>query len=151
MDAVLIESDASKLARAASDIAAVAAVGYLSGAKLHLTKASLDITPAIPLASLTAAEANFTGYAATAIVWDVPGFSTDNKVEVVSVPIIFRPTDGVTPNSVFACWISNSGGTVWYFAGVLNPSPVPLPDGSHQLILTIRYRPATDSLAVSLS
>ncbi len=149
--AELIESQVSQLARATNDIAAVAAVGYLNGAEIHLTKTELALPPDIPLAALVAAEADFTGYAAPTITWDTPGLSADGTVEVLTTPVIFQPTDAVTPNNIYAVFITNAAVSAWYFVGPVDNAPVPLPDALHQCIVTIRYRPATNSLSVTIS
>lgn len=149
--AALIESDASLLARAQSDIATPAAVGCFNGAKLHLVKTLVAIDKNTALATLTGEEADFTGYSAGTLIWDVPGFSDDNAVEVVSTPLIFRPTDAVIPNNIYAVFISDSGTTKWFFAGPVDDPPIPLPDALHQVIVTVRYRPGTPTFVVTIS
>jgi hypothetical protein len=149
----LIESEASQLARAAVDTQANTGpvAGPLHGALLHLGMANTPISGNTPYSTLSAQEADFTGYTAAALTWDVPSTASDNTVQAVSTPVVFRPTDAVTPNVVYNIWVSNSGGTIWYLAGVLVGGPFPMGTATDQMIITVIFCPATNSYAVTIS
>lgn len=152
LDAPLIESQASELGRCANDInVGTTNPGVFYPAKLHLGKSPISITPATPYATLSGQEADFTGYAAAALTWDVPSTASDGTVESVSAPVVFRPTDAVVDDSIYNLWVSNSGGSVWYFAGTIPGGPLPMGSALDQMIVNIRYRPASQTLAVIIS
>jgi hypothetical protein len=149
--AVLTENQASQLARAANDIAAVAAVGYLHLAHLHLYQVPIAILPTTPLATFTAGEATYTGYADDPLVWDVPGTADDGTVEVVAAPLVFRPTDAVTPNVIYGCYITDTAGANLFFFAEFDSAPLPMQTALQQIIVVVRYRPATDSIVITIS
>lgn len=154
VDAPLIESQASQLARCANDInvgTPGSNVGVLFPAKLHLGKTPLAINATTPYASLSAQEADFTGYAAAALTWDVPTTAADDTVESISTPVVFRPSDAVVDNSIYNLWVSNTGGTVWYFAGNIPGGPLPMGSALDQMVVTLRYRPASGTIAVIIA
>lgn len=153
MDVQLVESQLSQLGRAVNDTQAAmgAVAGILNTAKVRLGKASIPITPATTYAALAAQEADFTGYAAQALTWDVPNTASDGTVECVSTPLVFRPTDAVVDDSIYNVWVSNTGGTAWYLAGAIVGGPIPMANALDQMIVTIRFRPATQSLCVIIS
>lgn len=143
----LFEFQASQLARAADDIA-----GYLTGVKVGLTQSAVNIDEGTTLAELTAAVATYTGYASVTVVWDDPSVADDGTVEVTSEEIVFRPTAPTTiGNQVYNLYIVNTGGTILYFAVLLSTAPIPMESNLDQLKVTLRYRPATNSVAVLVS
>lgn len=142
----LIEFQASQLARAAADVA-----DYLADLKVHLTRAELLITPETVVGDLTAIEATYTGYALETVVWLDPSVSDDGVVEVVSTPMEFRPTGTTVTNVIWACYCLAAVGGALLFAGQLDGAPIPMASALNSLILTIRYRPATNSLSVVIS
>jgi hypothetical protein len=142
----LFEFQLSQLHRAANDVA-----GLLDGVKLALFQAPMDIGEATTLAELVANVATFTGYVKTALVWDTPSVADDGTVEVVSHTITFRPSDAVTPNQIWGCWIEDSTAAFVYFAGQFDNAPLPMTSALQQIIVTVRYRPASDTLVITVS
>lgn len=147
----LIETQTSQLHRALNDTVHVAAVGYLDLCVVSLTKAQVALSPTTPLATLQAAEADYTGYAAGVITWQTPTTADDQTVEVVGTVPVFRPTDAVAPNNVWDVFITNAGGTLLFFLGQFDNAPLPMVSALDQILLTIRYRPATNSMVVVIS
>lgn len=149
----LLESQVSQLGRGLNDTGPNTGplAGILAGNKIHLGKTNLGITPATTYAELTAQSAGFGGYTATAIVWDVPSTAADGTVEVVSTPVVFRPTDASENDSIYNVWLSDSGSTEWHFAAALVGAPFPMGNDLDQMIVTIRFRPATGTLAVVIA
>jgi len=139
----LIEFQAFTLSRCADDTA-----GSLTGVKAHLTKAVVDINPGTTLAELTAVEADYTGYAATVLVWDVPSVDGAGNVQAVSHTITFRPTDAVAPNQIYALFITDGAGAVLYFANQFTEAPIDMSSALKQIVLTVIYYPATNSIAI---
>lgn len=152
MNSPLVESQVSQLGRCANDInVGTTNPGVFFGAKVHLGKASLAIDGNTPYADLSAQEADFTGYAATVVTWDVATTSADNTVESVSAPVVFRPTDAVVDNAIYNVWLSNAGSSAWYFAGVIVGGPLPMASALDQIVLLLRYRPASQSICVTVA
>lgn len=149
--AVLIENQTSQLARALQDTQVTAVAGYLHLAHLHLYQSPIGILPTTPLSDFTAAEATYNTYADQALVWDVPGIADDGTVEVVAVPLIFRPTDAVVPNVIYGCFITDTAGAVLYLFCEFDLAPLPMQSALEQIIVIVRYRPATDSIVITIS
>lgn len=149
--AILTENQASQLARALQDTQAATAAGYLHLAHLHLYQSPIAILPTTPLATFSAAVATFTGYADQALVWDVPGVADDGTVECVATPLIFRPTDAVTPNIIYGAYITDTAGANLYIFGEFDGAPLPMQNALQQIIVVVRYRPATDSIVITVS
>jgi hypothetical protein len=143
---ILLEFQVSQIARCADDIA-----GYLTGAKLHLTLAAVDINPGTTLAALHAEEATYATYLAQVLLWDVPTVSSDGTVESVATPLVFRPTDNVTPNQIYAVYITDGASAILYFAKQLDEAPVPMTSPLDQMVITVRFRPATQSIVVTIT
>jgi hypothetical protein len=144
----LIEFQASLLGRAADDVAVGAT---LNGAKVHLTKGSVDINPDTTVAELDAVECDYTGYAATAIVWGTPVVADDGNVEVICTQQTYQPTDAVTPNVVYAVYITDTTSAILYFAGVIPDGPLPMGTALDQIKINVRYRPQGPSLVALVS
>jgi hypothetical protein len=142
----LFEYQLSQLDRAANDVA-----GLLAGVKLGLYQTPIDILPTTPLSTFTADKATFTSYVKTALVWDTPSVADDGTVEVVSHSITFRPTDAVNPNQIYGCWIEDSTAAFLYYAGQFDGAPLPMVNALQQIIVTVRWRPASNSLVVTVS
>lgn len=149
---LLLEFQAATLARALNDTEAAPGVaGFLDGCDLCLTKTEIDIEPDTTLAALDAEEADYSGYARQALVWGVPSVSDDGTVEVIAAPLTFRPTAATVGNQIYAVYIVDGGGTLLYFARQLDEAPVPMVSTLDVLILTIRYRPATDTICIAIT
>ncbi len=143
---VLLEHRSSVLDAAADEVA-----GHLAGAKLGLFVGPVDVTQARVLADFVAAKATFTGYVKTAITWLAPSVADDGTVEVVGTVPQFRPTDAVNPNMIQGCWIEDSAAADWYFAGIFDNQPLPMNSALDAMIVTVRFRPRTNSFVVVVS
>jgi hypothetical protein len=143
--AVLFEFQKSQLVRCADDTA-----GILTGALLGLYQAPIDINQSNVLATFTAAVATYNTYAAQVIVWGTPSVAIDGTVESVGAQLIFRPTDAVTPNSIWGVYITDTSGAILLFAGQFDEAPVNLNGTLDQLAINVRYRPATNSFVVTV-
>jgi hypothetical protein len=144
--ASLTEFQTATLARAANDVA-----GFLAGCKIALYQSPIDILPSTPLATFSAAEATYTGYAQVTLVYATPSVADDGTVEVVAHPITFRASDAVTPNIIYGCFVVDSTGAILYYAGQFDGAPLPLQNALQLIIVTLRYRPATNSIVCTLS
>lgn len=140
---VLIEFQAAALGRCADTIA-----GLLLATKAHLTKAVVDINPSTPLADLTAVQADYTGYAAQTLVWDTPSVDAGGQVQSVSHALTFRPTDDAAPNQIYAVYITDTDGTVLYYANQFDEAPINMGSSLNQMVLTVVFYPATNSIAI---
>lgn len=149
----LLESEASQLARAAVDVGTNVGpiAGPLNAAKLHLGQSDLAIDGNTPYATLSGQEADYDGYAAQSLVWGTPVTAADGTVEVVATVLTFAPTGDTVSNSIYNAWVSNTGGTVWYFAAPIVDGPLPMESALDQMKVTIRYRPATQTLMVTIA
>lgn len=143
---ILLEFQASQLARATDDVA-----GTLLGLKADLYQEPVDITPATPLATFTAVIANYTGYAQGAVTWEVPSVADDGTVEVIGNFAVWRPTDAVTPNNIWGIFFRAAIGGALLFAGQFDGAPLPMANALQQIAITLRYRPATNSVVVTVS
>jgi len=136
---------------AASGIASVAALGCLNAAKCHLFQNNIVVNRFTTLAALAAAEATFAGYAAAAITWGAPSVADTGEVEVVGTVPQFRPTNAVTPNSIWGLYVTDSANAKLYFAGTFDAAPLAMGDNLHTITVTIRWKPATFAVVVTVS
>lgn len=123
----------------------------LTGVKIGLTKSVLDIAPSRVLADFDGAKATYTGYAKAAVTWHNVSRADDGSIELVSAPITFRPTDAVAPNSIYAWWLEDAGAAILYAAEAFSPGPLPMNSAMDELVLVIRYRPASGFISVVVS
>lgn len=144
--AVAFEYQVAQLARAANDVA-----GILTGALVGLYQTVIDINPSNVVATFTAGECDYNTYAEQALVWADPSVADDGTVEVVAAALIFRPTDAVTPNVTWGMFILDTTAAFLLFAGQFDGAPLPLQSALQQVILTVRYRPATGSIVVQVN
>jgi len=123
----------------ASVLAALADVvaGDLAGAKLGLYQNNLDPTPETPIGDYTAA--TFTGYAQKAITWLAPSVADDGTPEVVGIVTEWRPTDGVTPNSIYGLILVETGGAL-RAATKFDGAPLGMSSALDSLLPTFRLR-----------
>lgn len=126
-----------------------AIAGVLDGCKLRLSKADVNPTPELPLSAYTIA--NYTGYANAAITWSDPTISDDGVVEVIGNVPEFRPTDGVTPNSIFTAQLVDTAGTTLHAAARFAGAPLPMGAVTDAIQLVLRYRPLAGMLSVVVS
>lgn len=119
--------------------ALVAVGGLLAGVKIHLYKTHLNPDPTTPLATFTAAEADYTGYAAQAVgTWGAPYIDIDGLAHVSAPSKQFQPTDGVAPNVIYGAFITDTAGAVLIFYVVFD-TPVSLLNALQALIYDPNY------------
>jgi len=99
----------------------------LTTAKVHLLMATLAPTPDTPLASFTAHEATFTGYAATTVgalgAAYIDPITGDYLAD--GVALSWTMTDTVSPNTIYGAFIADSGATK-VLAYEMFATPIPL-------------------------
>lgn len=142
----LFEKNASLIARANDDIA-----GYLADAEIGLYKGPVPLAEATTKTDVTTVEANYDGYAIANIDWQSPSIADDGEVEVVGIVPEFRPSGANVENEIYGCYIQANGDGEMYFFGNLDDAPVTMSDTNDALILTVRYRPGSESLTVTVS
>lgn len=142
----LFEYQALTIARALDDVA-----GSLDGAKVWLYKAALPVDGSTPLATFVTNKADYTGNGSGDITWLDPSVADDGTVEVVGTVPEFRPTDDVTPNDIWGVYITNGAGDALYWCGQFDDPPLPMNGPLNSIIVTVRYRPASDSIVVTVS
>lgn len=121
----------------ASKQAAAGAAGPLNGAKLALSITNINPSPETPLGSY--GTASFTGYAEKSITWLEPSVADDGTPELVGTVTEWRPTDAVTPETIYILLLKTSGGAL-YAAGRFDGAPLPMAGPLDQIIPTIRIR-----------
>ncbi len=113
--------------------------GLLNGAKVHLLKSPVPITPTTTLADLLAAEADYGGYAAQAVgTWGAAYFGIDGKATVTAPGLQFQPSSGTTPNSIYGVFVTNTASSVLLYAEAF-PAAVTLLDALHALPFTPNF------------
>lgn len=129
--------------------AAALAGTLLLDAKLRLFKNNVVVDQNTDPATLTAA--NYTGYAEEALTWHTVSVSDDGKPEAVSDPVIFRPTDAVTPNTIYGAQLYDDSGTPVFLGAGNFDSPVPMNSAEDELMLVVRVREGEDPEIVVVS
>jgi len=146
--AIVTENQASQLARALADTRALSPyVGLL----IDLYKAPIAYVPTTPLATFTAQTADFVGYAQGTVTWSLPTVAQDGTVEVVGALPIWRPTNAVTPNLIYGFFATLAVGGDLAFFGQFDLAPLLMQSALNQLEMTVRYRPATSSIVVTVN
>jgi hypothetical protein len=128
----------------------VATGGPLALATLDLEQ-DTQAWDTVTLADLVAGKATYTGYVQGVITWLAPSVADDGTPEIVGTIPEFRPTDSVTPNTIYGVYILNAGGTKVYFAGPMNSGPVPMGGVLDSLLITLRIRVTAQGLLVVTS
>jgi hypothetical protein len=127
----------------------VAAVGCLDLAVCQLVKPGVALAKDTLLADVVARVADYTGYANGAIVWSGPTVNTeDGKIEYKGTVSQFRPTDGVTPNTIAGIAVIDVGGTKLYMVANISGTPIPMRDQFSAMDVTLLWRPQDNSLSV---
>jgi len=145
----LLEYQISQTARATGDT--VGAGAPLLAATVNLYQAQIDFNMDTPLATFTAAVATFDGYAAKTITWQAVSVADDGTVECVGTISAFRPTGSVTSNVIWGCYITNSAGDTLLAAAEFDNPPIPMDGALDTINITIRFRPASQTIGVVVS
>lgn len=144
----LFEFQDSQVSRA---VESTVVTGYLAGATVDLYQAEIAINQTTPLSEFTSNLANYTGYAQGAITWGPATVADDGTVEILGTVPEFRPTGTAVTNTIWGLFIRDAGGTALYFAGQFDGAPLPMGSTLDSILLTLRFRPATQSVVVVIS
>jgi len=92
----------------------------------------------------------YTGAGDEAVTWLAPSIADDGTVEAIGTLGEFRPTDAVTPNTVYGAILLSAGGA--YLMGArFEDGPLPMESAADAILLTMRYRPGENSIGVVIS
>jgi hypothetical protein len=131
--------------------ALTAVTGSLTGSLVALVKNNITLDANTTMADITANEADYNTYAQAAITWLAPSIADDGQVEVVGTVPEFRPTDALAPNNIYGASIINAGAIKTYFNAAFDGAPLPMNTVLDSLILTVRWRPQSQMLSVTVS
>jgi len=105
--------------------------GVLDGAKMHLFKTNIALSPDLDVSDFVVAD--FTGYAtSSAIVWATPGYDANNVPEVLGDTKSFVAGSPITvTNTVYGYYVTDGAGTGLLYAekftsavNVINPAQI---------------------------
>lgn len=133
-------------------VAADVIASTLAGATVHLGKTDVAIGRSTVKADLTAHEADYDGYAAQTITWNDPSYGDDGEVEVVGIVPEFRPDSADVDNQIYYLYILSAGsGTPLIFAARFDDPPLPMAEATDSLVVTVRWKPRTNGVVVTIS
>lgn len=137
----------------AGAIAGVAATGPLLGAIFDLIQINGPWGRAANYAALEAGVATFDGYAAgvSVVTWDAPSLDELGNVEVVGTIPVFRDAGAVTPNQIYGFLVQNAAKTRMLMNGPIDGGPIQMDGPLKQIMVTLRWKVATNTLSVSLT
>lgn len=125
-----------------------AVTGTLVGATVGLFQNNIVPNAATVFADLV--EADYTGYGTEAVTWLAVDISDDGFYEITGTVGEFRPTDAVTPNSVFGFYLTGVGG-IFLGAGRFDNPPIPMEDAFDHIIPTPRIRVSPSGIVAVVS
>lgn len=104
-------------------------------AKMHLAKAAFTPSPTLDYSTLTAIEADFTGYSAQILSTFVPAHldKFGQELLLVASPLFWEATDNVSPNQIYGYWILDKSSSP--VASALFPAPIPMTGAGATLAL----------------
>jgi len=111
----------------------------LDALKVHLVKGDITPTPGVPLATYTAAEADYTGYATEDVTWLDPVINDAGQVELIGTVPEFRPTASTVGNSIYGLFVTDTAGAVLKFAGRFDNPPLPMNGVTDNILVTLRF------------
>lgn len=133
------------------DVAADAVAGSLDALAIDLVKINGPFGRNPDTAALVAGIADFTGYAEGVVTWEPPSLDDAGEVEVVGTCPAFRATGTTVTNQVYGVIVRNTAKTKMYFNGPIDGAPIDFLSALDQLIVTLRWKPATQALTVSIA
>lgn len=142
----LITTLAFKLGILADAITAV--TGSLTGATMNLFTNNIDPTPTTPLTAYDLAD--YTGNGTEVITWNGVSISDGGEPEIVGVVGEFRPTDAVTPNTIYGCLLLDGAGALLAACKFLD-GPRPMGDAQDAVVLAPRIRLENGCFVVIIS
>jgi len=122
--------------------------GVLDGAVIRLFKN--DVMPTLTSVTADFTETDYVGFGDQTITWLEPSISDDGTIEVLGTVGEFRPTNDVTPNQVYGALLLDST-TAMLFGGRFEGAPLPMESATDSILITVRFRPADQSLAIVIS
>jgi hypothetical protein len=125
----------------------ISAAGPLYNCTIGLYTTDIDILPTTPLATFTAAEANYDGYLRQVVGWLAPSRSDTGAIEVLSNANTFRPTDAVVTNTVYGCFVILAGSGSLGFAGRFDDAPKSMQDTHSVIVVTLSWSPISGGYA----
>lgn len=122
----------------------------LANSNIHLFKNDLAVDENTLEADLT--EADYDGYAAGPVTWGTATVADDGEVEVVGTVPVFVPTGDTTENQVYGIYLMIGDTTpVFYGVGRFENAPLNMSSTEDSLLVTVRYRPKSQSLVAVVS
>jgi len=91
-----------------TDISAADYTGLFGDCTLGLFTSWPGFSAGLVIGDLTPAD--YTGYATQSVVWGAPYTNAQNKPAVTGGELVYRPTDGVTPNQIIGAYLISDGG-----------------------------------------
>ena len=131
----------------------VAAVGCLDLCTVDLYKWNEPLTKNTTFADLAVAGriADYDGYADGVVTWTTVRSADTGEVEFIGSVPEFKPTGSVTPNTIYSLAVKDAGASKVYMVANFDNAPLPMGSALDSIIVTLRYRPASQSLAVFIS
>lgn len=126
-----------------------AIAGVLTTAKCKLFQNNYTPTPSSVVADFTAA--TYVGNATATLTFDAPSVSDDGHVETHATPAAWRPTNGVTPNTIYGLYITDTTGADLLFACRFDGAPLPMNDSLDVIITVITLRLAGSGISVEVT
>jgi len=112
--------------------------GGLAGAEIHLFQNNIVFDPStVEIGDLT--EATYVGYAAIALTFGVPSVSDDGNVESICTAQVWRPTNSVTPNTIYGFFIDDGAG-VLLAGGTFDTGGLPMNSALDVINTVVRFR-----------
>ncbi len=103
---------------------------------VHLFKTA--VTPTATSVPGDFTEADFAGYAGVTLThWNTPYWQSQGAAVSYSNQILFQPTDGVTPNTIYGYWLEIAAGD--YLGAERFATPWGAVDATSQLLLSVPW------------
>jgi hypothetical protein len=133
------------------DASANVIAGALALDTVQLIQTNLALDRNTTLADVLAAIPTYVGYAAGVITWLAPSIADDGSIEVVGTVPEFRPTNSVTPNSIFGAALINAAGNKLHAVSSLDGAPIPMASALNSILLTVRYKVSEQGAIVTIT
>lgn len=104
------------------NLTALLATAPWTGMKLHLCKTDFTPTPLTVLTDYSAAQADFTGYAARTLTFGAPFIDSAGNIVATAI-VSYLCTDAVTPNQIYTCYATDTAAAVLMFGSRIDGSP----------------------------
>jgi len=141
----LVQTNGMTMAMA---VALVDVGGVLENAVIRLFKN--DVMPTQTSVTGDFTPTDYVGFGDQVITWLEPSISDDGTIEVIGTVPEFRPTNDVTPNDVFGALLLDDA-DIMLFGGRFEGAPLPMEKATDSILVTVRFRPADQSIAIVIS